>query len=82
MSVWVGQDWDKDHGKGCILASISPADGLQGGPLRLPNEMKSWTCPAGSQPSRDLHPHSCAPGSGRSCHGDAVASVASGWQEE
>lgn len=80
VSVWVGQDWDKDHGKGCILASISPADGLQdatsGCPLWLINEMKSWTCPASSQPvpsppgictlpsGLPNHPHSFAPGTG------------------
>lgn len=98
MSVWVGQDWDKDHGKGCILASISPADGLQdatsGCPLWLINEMKSWTCPASSQPVPSP-PGICTLPSGLpnhriparlargwSCHADTLAPVANGWQEE
>lgn len=86
MIVWVGQDWDKDHGKGCILASISPAHGLQGAtsgcPLWLINEMKSWTCPASSQPSWDLHHIPALLARGWSYHEDTLAPVATGWQEE
>lgn len=94
MSVWVAQAWDKDHGKSRILASISPADGLRGAtsgcPLWLINEMKSWTCPASSQPSWDLLPSPWAPQPaaflrswrGWSCHADTLAPVATGWSEE
>lgn len=75
--------WKRLVGKGCIWASISRADSPWGPCLAASvwpiSWMKSWTSPASSQPSWDLHththtrlcpcgfptrPHSCTSGAG------------------
>ena len=53
--------WKRLVGKGCIWASISRADSPWGPCLAASvwpiSWMKSWTSPASSQPSWDLHTH-------------------------